>query len=58
MGKKSIVVEVMKKRLSPYGFQYAAYGGYRWRFNREKDGMIQSVVIQKSYWGNDYTLGV
>jgi hypothetical protein len=56
MGKKSIVIEVMKKRLSPYGFQYAVYEGYRWRFSREKDGLIESVVIQKSYWGNDYTL--
>ena len=56
MGKKSIVIEVMKKRLSPYGFQYAAYEDNRWRFSREKDGLIQSVVIQKSYHGNDYTL--
>ena len=56
MGKKSIVVEVMKKRLAPYGFQYADYEGYRWRFSRELDGLIQSVVIQKSYHGNDYTL--
>lgn len=56
MGKKSIVVEVMKKRLVPYGFQYADYEGYRWRFSRELDGLIQSVVIQKSYHGNDYTL--
>lgn len=30
MGKKSIVVEVMKKRLAPCGFQYAEYEGYRW----------------------------
>lgn len=56
MGKKSIVVEVMKKRLAPYGFQYADYEGYRWRFSREVDGLIQSVVIQRSYHGNDYTL--
>ena len=56
MGKKSIVIEVMKKRLAPYGFQYADYEGYRWRFGREVDGLIQSIVIQKSYHGNDYTL--
>lgn len=56
MGKKSIVVELMKKRLTSYGFQYADYEGYRWRFSRELDGLIQSVVIQKSYYGNDYTL--
>jgi len=56
MGKKSIVIEVMKKRLAPYGFQYADYEGYRWRFSRKVDGLIQSVVIQKSYHGNDYTL--
>ncbi len=56
MGKKSIVVEVMKKRLVPYGFQYADYEGYRWRFSREVDGLVQSVVIQRSYHGNDYTL--
>ena len=56
MGKKSIVVDIMKKRLTPYGFQYADYEGYRWRFSREVDGLIQSVVIQRSYHGNDYTL--
>ena len=56
MGKKSIVIEVMKKRLAPYSFQYADYEGYRWRFSRKVDGLIQSVVIQKSYHGNDYTL--
>ena len=56
MGKKSIVIEVMKKRLAIYGFKYADYEGYRWRFNREVDRLIQSVVIQKSYHGNDYTL--
>lgn len=56
MGKKSIVIEVMKKRLASYGFQYADYEGYRWRFSREVDGLMQSVVIQRSYHGNDYTL--
>lgn len=25
MGKKSVVVEIMEKRLSPHGFQYVSY---------------------------------
>lgn len=58
MGKKSIVIEIMEKRLSPYGFHYAGYEGYRWRFSREVEGVIQSIVIQRSYAANDYTLEI
>lgn len=56
MGKKSVVVKIMEKRLSPYGFQYVGYDHLIWTFSREVDGLIQSVVIQRSYHGNYYTL--
>lgn len=58
MGRKSIVIEIMEKRLSLHGFHYAGYEGYRWRFSREVQGVLQSIVIQWSYAANDYTLEI
>ncbi len=58
MGKKSIVVEIMEEKLSPYGFHYAAYENYRWRFSREVEEITQAIVIQGGHWENDYTLEI
>jgi hypothetical protein len=58
MRKKSIVVEIMEKRLSPYGFHYAEYENYRWRFSREVEEVTQNIMIQREPWGNGYTLEI
>jgi hypothetical protein len=58
MGKKSIVVEIVEKRLSPYGFHYAAHENYRWRFSRKVGDVTQDIVIHRGCWGNDYTLEI
>ena len=41
MGKKSIVIEMMEKSTSSYGFHYAAYESWLRRF-REVKGVFQS----------------
>lgn len=58
MGKKSVVVEVIKEKLSPYGFEYVGYECLRWTFSRKVNDVAQWVVIPKSYYSNDYTLEI
>ena len=58
MEMKNIVVERMEERLSKYGFWYKEYKDYRWKFIREVEGVIQSIVIQRSRWGKSYTLEI
>ena len=58
MGKKSVVVEIMEKRLSPHGFQYVSYNNLIWTFSREVEGVNQFITIQKSQWENSYALNL
>ncbi|PPK80589.1 hypothetical protein BXY41_106179 [Lacrimispora xylanisolvens] len=58
MGKKSVVVEIMEKRLSPYDFQYVDYNNLIWTFSREVEGVEQYIAIQKSQWENSYALNL
>lgn len=58
MGKKSVVVEIMEKRLSPYGFEYVGYNNLIWNFSREVEGVDQFIAIQKSQWENSYALNL
>lgn len=58
MGKKSVVVEIMEKRLSSYGFQYVGYDRLIWTFSREVEGMDEYIAIQKSQWENSYALNL
>lgn len=54
MGKKSIVITTIEKKLSPYGFHYTKYQGGRWTFSRDVEGISQNVFVHKGMWGNDY----
>ncbi len=58
MGKKSVVVEIMEKRLSPHGFQYVSYNNLIWTFSRGVEGVNQFITIQKSQWENSYALNL
>lgn len=56
MGKKSIVINIIEEKLSPYGFHYTKYQDGRWTFSREVDGICQNAIIQRGRRGNDYYL--
>ena len=58
MKRRSVVIETIEKKLSPYGFSYSGYEGLRWTFSRDMNGNIQYVVIQKSNWGDSYYLEI
>ena len=58
MKRRSIVIETMEKKLSPYGFSYSGYEDLRWTFSRDMNGNIQYVVIQKSYYGDNYDVEI
>lgn len=55
---KSVVIEIMKKRLSPYGFRFAWYEYLLWTFSREAEGVTQCIAIQKSRWEDAYALNI
>ena len=55
---KSVVVEIMEKRLSPYGFQYAGDDYLLWIFSRETEGMTQYIAMQKNRWEDAYALNI
>lgn len=54
--KKSVVIEIMEQKLSPYGFKYSEYEILRWIFSREVNGQAQYVAIMKSNLGDSYYL--
>jgi len=55
---KSVVVEIMEKRLSPYGFQYVGVDYLLWIFSRETEGMTQYIAMQKNRWEDAYALNI
>lgn len=55
---KSVVVEIMEKRLSPYGFQYVGDDYLLWIFSRETKGMTQYIAMQKNRWEDAYALNI
>lgn len=58
MGRKNIVVDIMEKKLSSYGFTYEGYEDLRWTFRRKENERWQEVVVQKSAWAKEYTLEI